>query len=147
MLEDRSVVRMHLLADVEHQNRDFLVLNIANEAIVADAISPYSAFLAPKSFSPLPKIIAARPAFTQQALTKAVPTRPAYGWVLTAPGLQCPSDFPRDRTGICESLRGHNSSCGDGFSGKGVQPLFKFEAHTEHVKRVQQRADRLSRSD
>jgi hypothetical protein len=33
---------MHLfaMADFEHQSRDFIVLNIANEAIVSDAISP-----------------------------------------------------------------------------------------------------------
>jgi hypothetical protein len=38
---------MHLftMADFENQNRDFLVLNIANEAI-GDAISPLSALLA-----------------------------------------------------------------------------------------------------
>jgi hypothetical protein len=33
------------MADFENQNRDFLVLNIANEAIVGDAISPSSALL------------------------------------------------------------------------------------------------------
>jgi hypothetical protein len=39
---------MHLfpMAGFEYQNRDFLLLNVANEAIVADAISPWSALLA-----------------------------------------------------------------------------------------------------
>jgi hypothetical protein len=39
------------MADFEYQNRDFPLLSIANEAIVAVAISPWSALLAWQSFA------------------------------------------------------------------------------------------------
>jgi hypothetical protein len=130
------------MADFENQNRDFLLLHIANEAIVADAISPWSALLAQQSFSPLPGIIAAREASPQEALDRLSGAGPA-SLVTCLSAVRVTSIRQRSVGKLLTWREQPPFSSGS----RRIPSMFNRACSTGHVQQGQRRPDRISRSD
>jgi hypothetical protein len=81
------------MAYLEHQHGYFLVLNIADQAIIADAVPPQILLLAVQWLPPLPRILGDKQPFTQETLNSLLggATEPRNL------SLGCPGDFDPPR--------------------------------------------------
>lgn len=54
------------MSDHEYQNRDFLVLDVANQSIITDPVAPEAALLSAQRFSALARIMGGRHTLPQK---------------------------------------------------------------------------------
>ena len=62
----RSTINVLAMAHLQHHHRDPLVLDIADQAIVADPVAPEPAFFALEGPSPLPGVLRLRESLSQK---------------------------------------------------------------------------------
>lgn len=66
MRSSRSAIDVLAMSDYEDQNHDLLVLDVADQAIIAHAVAPETVLLSPQWFSPLPRVVCRFHAFPQE---------------------------------------------------------------------------------